>query len=295
MFWGNCNPFRSQCDNVEEIYSHFWYDRLYNYLIKLYEYTGAEFDSGELNSRYLEWVLMTQGYAVVFRDKKGKLRSLDCSVHGQDCYREPTRVDVNNVVLGNTKLIPNVNCVIIRNNAKWKPSTDVIEYYASLLGKVQTSLRVGLSNNRFTKLLVADGDEEAQQYRKILDDVDKGKHGAIVKKSIASSLFGDNGKLPVFSMPTEYYADKDLATIKGILNEFFSIFGVNSSGANMEKGERNLESEVHSNDMQLMIAESYLGDSRRIGIEHVNKMFGTNLSVALRKGAIEEDGNIIEE
>lgn len=279
----NENPFCGT--NEEDIYSRFWYDRLFDHVISMFHFTGAEFENGDLNERYLNTVLLLRGYAAFFR-RNGVLRALDCTYQGIDIYNEPKKLMISNHTFQNPAyVVPDVNAVLIKNNKLGLPSFEVIKYYASLLGKLQTSLRVDLSNARMTKIFTARNDPQANQIRKMIDDIDKGVHGAIIKRSVFDDIMTTSANTPImYSSPADYLVDKYLADTKTILNEFFSTFGINSSGANMQKGERNLSSEVHSNDQQIEVASAFYLEPRKEAIQKVNKLFGVNLAVEIRKG-----------
>ena len=146
-----------------------------------------------------------------------------------------------------------------------------------------------------TKVFQAESDEQAQAIRKMVDDIDSGKLAVIQKPDIFSQIMGSgdnsgNG-IPVYSTPSEYLADKYIENMREILNDFYTTFGINSSGANMIKHERNLSSEVNSNNQQIMINRVYWLEPRQKAAELASELFGTEITVDLR----EEDINIDRE
>lgn len=290
------NPF-SGCKSPEGICARYWFDMLWNRVMSLYEWKGKDFEGKEatLNADYLEYTLMTQGEACFIKDKKGLLRGLCCSRIGLDPYNFPLTLLATNPVLGNLQGKVNKDCVWIRNNKFATPTIETIKYYATQLAKVQISLNVSLSNNRMTKVFQAESDEQAQAIRKMVDDIDSGKLAVIQKPDIFSQIMGGadssgNG-IPVYSTPSEYLADKYLENMREILNDFYTTFGINSSGANMIKHERNLSSEVNSNNQQIMINRVYWLEPRQQAAELASELFGTEITVDLR----EEDINIDKE
>ena len=290
------NPF-SGCKSPEGICSRYWFNLLWDRCISLYEWKGKDFEGNEatLNADYLEYTLMTQGEACFIKDKKGLLRGLRCSRIGLDPYNFPLTLLATNPVLGNLQGKVNKDCVWIRNNKFATPTIETIKYYATQLAKVQISLNVSLSNNRMTKVFQAESDEQAQAIRKMVDDIDSGKLAVIQKPDIFSQIMGatDNSGsgIPVYSTPSEYLADKYLENMREILNDFYTTFGINSSGANMIKHERNLSSEVNSNNQQIMINRVYWLEPRQQAAKLASELFGTEITVDLR----EEDINIDKE
>ena len=290
------NPYTG-CKTPEGICARYWFSMLWNRVMSLYEWKGKDFEGKDatLNADYLEYTLMTQGEACFIKDKKGLLRGLRCSRIGLDPYNFPITLLATNPVLGNLQGKVNKDCVWIRNNKFATPTIETIKYYATQLAKVQISLNVSLSNNRMTKVFQAESDEQAQAIRKMVDDIDGGKLAVIQKPDIFSQIMGgaDNSGngIPVYSTPSEYLADKYLENMREILNDFYTTFGVNSSGANMIKHERNLSSEVNSNNQQIMINRVYWLEPRQKAAELASELFGTEITVDLR----EEDINIDKE
>ena len=269
--------------------------------MSLYEWKGEDFEGKDatLNADYLEYTLMTQGLDCLIKEKKGLLRGLRCSRIGLDPYNFPITLLATNPVLGNLQGKVNKDCVWIRNNKFATPTIETIKYYATQLAKVQISLNVSLSNNRMTKVFQAESDEQAQAIRKMVDDVDAGKLAVIQKPDIFSQIMGgaDNSGngIPVYSTPSEYLADKYLENMREILNDFYTTFGINSSGANMIKHERNLSSEVNSNNQQIMINRVYWLEPRQKAAELASELFGTEITVDLRAEDINIDKEMEEE
>lgn len=291
------NPFCG-CKTQEGICARYWFDMLWNRVMSLYEWKGSLFDGPDatLNADYLEWALMSQGEATFIKDKEGKLRGLRCSRIGLDPYNFPITLLATNPVLGNLTGKVNKDCVWVRNNKFATPTIETIKYYATQLAKVQISLNVSLSNNRMTKVFQAETDEQAQAIRKMVDDVDSGKLAVIQKPDIFSQIMSSDGgtRLPVYSTPSEYLADKYLENMREILNDFYTTFGVNSSGANMIKHERNLSSEVNSNNQQIMINRVYWLEPRQEAAKLASEIFDTEITVDLREEDIDINRDLVE-
>lgn len=293
----NCNPYTG-CKTPEGICQRYWFDILWDRVMSLYEWKGPLFEGPDatLNADYLEWALMSQGEATFIKDKEGKLRGLRCSRIGLDPYNFPVTILATNPVLGTLEGTVNKNCVWIRNNKFATPTISTIKYYATQLAKVQTSLNVSLSNNRMANVFCAETDEQAQAIRKMVDDVDSGKLAVIQKPDVfAQIMSGDASKnVMVYSTASEYLADKYIENMREILNDFYTTFGVNSSGANMIKHERNLVDEVNSNNQQIMINRVYWLEPRQQAAKLASELFGVEISVDLRSDNIEIDDTDID-
>lgn len=292
MLFNNLNPFAGK-KNPEEKLACYFYNRLWDTVISLYEWKGELFDGPEatLNRDYLEWCLMTQGQAGFFLDKDKKLRALTTTKIGLDCYGFPQMLMSANPVLGKLEGTIGKDAVWVRNNKFAKPVIETIAYYAGQMAKIQTSLNVNLNNCRTTKVYVAEDDGQAQQIRKFQDDVSAGKDAVIMKQDLFDSLLegkSGNGFVPVFSTPSEYLTDKYLQDMRSVMNDFFVAFGVNASGANIIKKERNLVDEVNSNNQEIMVNRAFWLETRQKACEEVKELFGVEISVDVRQEKIQE-------
>ncbi len=281
MLYDNANPF-CKSGRPEDKLASYWYNVLWNKVVSMYQWEGPEIENGDINPDYLEWVLMTEGQAAFVKDDQGKVRGLRCAKTGFDVYMQPTALRIVNPALKHDiNATVGVNGVWIKNNKFAVNVLSTVKYYARQLAKIQTSMNVGLSNSRLTKVFVANGDAQAQQIRKMVDDADAGKLGTIIKKGIADSIL-DDGSIPVYATASDYLTDKYLQDMRTVLNDFFVHFGINESAANLTKGERNLTAEVHANDQEILVNRAYFLEARQKACDECNKLFGTSISVKIR-------------
>lgn len=292
MIFDNCNPFTKNPNNQPELkYACYYFNYLFNVVMSLYDWTGKEFEpGGSLNRDYLEWALNTQGHAGFFLDKDKKIRGLLTTRVGLDPYNFPTTLQTSNPVLGDLKGVIGVNAVWVRNNRFAVPTISTIRHFAEELAKVEVSLNVNLTNSRDVKIYQAETDAQAQQIRKAVDDISKGKPGIILKPDLAEQIMSDtgSGSVPVFGTPSEYLVDKYIQDKRSIMNDFFVAFGVNASGANIIKKERNLTSEVDSNNQEIEVNKSYWLETREQACREVKEVLGFDIDVKLREPRSEE-------
>lgn len=290
MLFDNQNPFTNS-NRPEDKLACYWYNQLWNKVISIFKWTGAPFDGVTplMNSDYLEFILMTQGQAGILKDNEGNLRGLNITRVGFDPYMFPKSLYCANPVLGNFTGIVGIDAIWVRNNKFAQPTNATVKYFAQQLAKIQTSLNVSLSNNRMTKVFLADNDMQAQAIRKMVDDIDAGKLAVIQKPDIFDNIMQGQSKTPpVYSTPSEYLADKYLQDMRSILNDFFVTFGINASGANMIKKERNLTSEVDSNNQEIIVNRQYWLEPRHEAAKRASELFGTEIKVEIRQEEIEE-------
>ena len=285
MILDNGNPFAKMKKGFENEYATFFFNLLWDKAISLFEWRGKPFEGPDatMNRDYLEWALLSQGYAGILKDKKGNLRGLRCACVGLDPYNFPKEILCANPILGELRGTVNKDAVWIRNNKFGVPAVAKIYHYARVLARLQLSLDISLQNNRMTKIFIAENDPQAQQIRKLVDDVSSGKDAVIIKKSLMDNILSGDGKnIPVYGTPSEYLADSYIQDMRSTMNDFFVTFGVNASGANIIKKERNLTSEVNSNNQEIMINREFWLSTRREAAELCNDIFGTDLAVDIR-------------
>ena len=289
MMLDNCNPFTNdkkykKCPETD--YCIFFYNLLWDKAITFFEWRGDPLEGPDatMNRDYLEWCLLSQGHAGILRDKKELLRGLRCTRVGLDPYNFPREILCANFVLGELRGEVNKTAVWVRNNKFAVPAISKIVHYAKALARIQLSLDISLQNNRMTKVFAAENDHQAQQIRKLVDNVSAGKDAVIIKSSIMDNILaGDRSSIPVYGTPSEYLADSYIQDMRSVMNDFFVCFGVNASGANVIKKERNLTSEVNSNNQEIIINREFWLSTRREAAELCNDIFGTNLTVDIRK------------
>lgn len=294
MLYDNCNPFIRSKKPADK-YACFFFNLLFDKAISLFEWRGKDFEGPDatLNRDYLEWCLLTQGEAAFIKDKNGKLRGLRCTRMRLDPYNFPEELLCANAKLGELKGRVNENCVWIRNNKFAVSAISKIKHFSRQLAKIQLSLDISLNNNRMTKVFVAENDHQAQMIRKLVDNVDEGKPAVITKKYIMDSILnGSTNSIPVYGTPSEYLADSYIQDMRSVMNDFFVTFGVNASGANVIKKERNIGKEVDSNNQEILINREFWLSTRREAAEKCNDIFGTDISVDIRN--LDSDAEIDE-
>lgn len=272
--FNNQNPFCNGKNRYKQL-AFRWYNRLFELALSVHKWGGELFEAplSTCNADYFNAVLLTRGYGAILKDNEGKIRSLDCAVIGRDPYGYPTKVKVANAVLSNIERTNHVDCVIVAANKLWKPAISTISYYAEQLARLQMSMIVNLDNTKMAHIFPVNNDPEAQAVRKMVENVANGDPAVIIKNSVFEDLIGKTGTLPVYSSGTEYIADRIIDDIREITHDFLIEMGINCSGANEEKPERNLFDEVHSNDQEIMVNREYWAYPRRRACEQIQRMW----------------------
>ena len=281
----NGNPFRGK--KPVYIAARFWYDQLWKAAVNLRKWEGLP---PSCNKVYLNWQLMLRGFAIGLNDDEGLPRLLDGTFSGLNPYGFPTHVTAVNHALGTMKRISDVDGFLIMSNTMCRPATEIVKEFAWKMAQVDNSIAANLMNTNFAKLFRAGDAASANKIRQLVDDVTSGKPAVIVDDNLSDQLFGSSNKLPVYSIPGEYIADRLIQNRIDIYNQYLNQFGIKTSGANMVKAERNTVAEVKSNDEGVYINECEWLDTLRWSINKLNAFWGTKITVELNRPAMPMEG-----
>ena len=250
---------------------NFWFSVLWNMIFSCRKINNAP---DTLNLDYFFHYLNSEGVISLIRDKEGKLRCLYGASMGYDCYGFPTKININNPVLGELNGIYHVNAVFVRNNKYAMPTYPIISKFACQLTEIDTNLQVNLDNIKSAVVFSAPSSEVAMKLKQIYDDLIEGKPAVFTTEELS---FTGKDDISVFSQNVEYLGDKFLADRRTIINDFLSRFGINTLA--MEKKERLVVGEIDSNNQELAINREYWMKPLEDAIKEANEIFGTNMSV----------------
>lgn len=278
-------PFKVSSNSELDKLAAYYYRRLFQMVLSLYEWKGDDIDNKDIDPNYLEWKLMTFGYAGL-TDVEGKKRASEITRVGYDWYQMPVYGEIVNPTL--KKSITRYfgkDCVLVKNNKLLLPTREIIKHYAIQMAQAEISFKANLQNSTNIGLYIVDNDPQAQQIRAMLDQKAQGEPNVIVKKNILGSLTEEGSNtLPFIGTPSNFIGDK-LEQIKSeIMNQFWYQFGINTNGGNMLKSQYNNLDETNGNNSQLLINRAYWLEERQRACDEYNKMYNSNLTVDIRKG-----------
>lgn len=225
-------------------------------------------------AKYLEKFLQENG-TVCIAKHEDKLYAFNGALGGeQDAYGEPTKCVVSNPYLNLTKeFVIDEDCIIIDNDYLRQGMKPIFNKYATFLNENEISIMIATINTRITAIISAGDSNTVESAKDYLRQIEEGKLGVI-----ADNAFLDSLKINQLSTGSNHNVLDDLIR----LNQYLKASLLNSIGLNantMLKKERLITAEVEaSNDGLYPMVDNML-DCRRIGIEKVNKMFGTEIEV----------------
>lgn len=229
-----------------------------------------------ITKRDLEMLLQINGFAC-FADVKGDLYAFYGGLGGEpNAYYRPTICTVANPALKyNKNLVIDKDCVIVSNDALRIGMMPLFNRYASAMAENDLTMRMQNINTRIPALISAPDDRTKESAEKYISDVEKGKLSIIASSDlfdgIRTSPYTAQGSTSKMSDLIEYH--------QYLKASWYNDIGLNSN-YNMKR-ESIMAEEAKMNDDALLPLVDNMLEERQIGLEKVNAMFGTNISVSL--------------
>ena len=259
-------------NSVKKGYSY-WFNLLTEKCLDMYIYDGLP---ESLPAQFIERSLIMIGYSVIFHEDD-LLQTAEGSLSGVGRYYMPTTFTYAVPWLKGGYRTVGKDCEVIYNSKQdiyfYRGLRELIARYARMLSDVESSINIVIVNQRAAKMDVVADTQTAREVDAAREAIEQGARYTINQKSII-----------------DRYTPKECADVPGsnqiiqlidardrILSNFLEEIGVKS--INMNKRERMIVSEVTA-DTQLLLTnvEDMLAE-RQAGVDRVNKMFGTNISV----------------
>lgn len=228
-----------------------------------------------VDTRYLEMQLFYNGSAIYFNDDVMGDLCLSCAVNGGfDVYGNPKERRAYSRYNNYYRILNEKNSIIIWNNYIRTNSVLDVKMFARRLYNLDRIIDIN-ANAQKTPVLV----QASEKQRLVLLNVYKEFDGN------APVIFGDknldiNG-LKVFSTNAPYNCDKLYQLKTQVWNEALTYLGI--SNVNIQKKERLITDEVTRNQGGTVASRYSRLEARRLAVEKINDMFGTNIEVNYRE------------
>lgn len=226
--------------------------------------------------RMLELYLQYNGFAGIYKHKDN-LYTFFGGLGGEpDEYYMPTILTIANPALDlsvNAKI--GEDCVVIPNDSLYIGLIPLYNRYATALVENQLSSILAVINTRIISLIDAGDDRTKASADKFLKGVFDGKLGVV-----ASNEFMEGLKVhPYANTSGGQYLKSLIENEQYLKASWYNEIGIN---ANYNMKHENINSaEVGLNDDALLPLVDDMLACRKKGLEEVNAMFGTEISVAL--------------
>lgn len=266
-----------------------------NKTTSMFEYNGLP---PTIPQKDLEIILQVNGNAT-WKEVDNSLYVFRAGLGGApNPYYLPTVSIITNPALKySASLKIDEECVVMLNDYFYLGLMPLNYKYSQLLIEAELSLKQAIINARVPAVIQADNDATKESaelfFKKIVDGEDYG--------IVSSNEFFDGIKSQDFYK--QPYIKDLIEAIQYIKGSWYSELGLNAS-FNMKREAIN-QYEASINDDILAPSVDTMLECRQIGLEKVNKMFGTNISVKLNSSwenrkiekqlDIEEQKSIIKE
>ena len=255
-----------------------------HYVKSMLSQTVEMFEYGNLPEtvpqKELEILHQINGFAI-WKDVNGKIYVFHGGLGGVlNEYYHPTRAIVSNPYLNfNADMEIGKDCIVTFNNKLRESLIPLMNKYAVLCAETDISIRFATINARIPFLVGANDDNTRNSVKEVFDKIWDGKDFGIIlnkrliesnKDSTFTTEFGSRSQNTI----------KDLIELKQYLkSSWYLDLGIQSN-YNMKRESLNSNETTMDEDVLLPLIDDML-ESRKNGIEEVNKMFGTNITVKL--------------
>lgn len=229
-----------------------------------------------ISERVLELYLQINGNCC-FYEVNNNLYVFTGGMGGElDVYYMPTIYTISNPALNISKSLKiDDECIVISNDSLYLGLMPLFNRYSTAMVENEISMQLASINARITSLISAGDDRTAKSAEKYLKDIADGKQGVI-----AENAFLDGVKTQPYGNTANSNTLTNLIEYEQYLKAgWFNEIGLNAN-YNMKRESLNSAESQLNDDMLLPLIDDML-KCREIGIEKVNKKYGTNISVKL--------------
>lgn len=227
-----------------------------------------------ISQEQLELLLQRNGYAVITK-VNGDLYAFYGGLGGEpNEYYLPTIATVANPALKFTKsMVIDKECVVIKNDVMYMGLMPLIESTSYLLAQADISFKYALINGRMKAIVTAPNDEVKASLDEMFRQIEK---GSSLKVVVDDDLMNELKVSPYGSNDNGI----DIIELKQyIIGSFYQKLGIQSN-FNMKREALNSAESALNDDILYPLIDEML-EERQKGVEKINELYGTNISVEL--------------
>lgn len=225
-----------------------------------------------INRKDLEILLQVGGFAI-FKEVKGDLYAFRGGLGGEpNPYYLPTIATIANPALnfnGNFKI--DTECVVMLNDYFYQGLMPLLNKYCSLLTEAELTLKFAIINARVPALIQADNENTRESAESFFDKIVRGEEYGIIGSNEAFEGIKSH------DFYKQAYIKDTIESIQYIKGSMFNEVGLNAA-FNMKREAIN-EAEATLNEEILRPFSDIMFECRQIGLEKVNRMYGSDISV----------------
>lgn len=194
-----------------------------------------------------------------------------------DAYYMPTIYTVSNPYLNFSKNLKiGTDCIVFPSDSMYIGLLPMYQKYGTALTENELSIYVAMITLRLESIISASDDSTKKSAEKYIEDIKNGKLGII-----ADNKFIENAlKVTPYATTGAHNTIQNLIEMEQYLRAtWFNDLGLNAN-YNMKRESLNSTESQLNDDALLPLVDDML-KCRKEGLEKVNKMYGTNISVKL--------------
>ena len=246
------------------------YDK--NRLICLNEYEWSGLPDG-IESRHIERLLFSPGFAVFFRDPEMSYMCLEGSPDGRiNVYGDPLGYRVHGV--GYQRHVKADDCVIIRNNLLALPTEPFIQHYVNKITEAERTMDVNIKACK-TPVVFACDDKDVLTFKRIFQQVDGN----------VPAIFADRGlnldSIQAFLTGVKFMGNELMDYKRSVESDLLTFIGQNNTP--VDKKERLITDEAESNNQLIASFAELQFSARQDACKVINEKFGLSVSVRKRE------------
>ena len=222
----------------------------------------------------LELLLQRNGYSIITK-VNGELYAFYGGLGGEpNEYYLPTIATVANPALKFTKsMVIDKECVVIKNDVMFMGLMPLIQSTSYLLAQADISFKYALINGRMKAIVTAPNDEVKASLDEMFKQIEK---GSSLKVVVDDDLMNELKVSPYGSNDNGI----DIIELKQyIIGSFYQKLGIQSN-FNMKREALNSAESALNDDILYPLIDEML-EERQKGIDKINELYGTNISVEL--------------
>lgn len=239
-------------------------------LESMFEYKGLP---DTIPQKWLEYYLMCNGNVFVTKANDGKLYAFVGGVGGfPDAYYQPTLYTIANPYLKLNKTADiEKEGVLIRNDSLMNGMLPILKKYGSLLVECDLTIRCALINMRIVNTISANDDNTKKSADEYLNQIENGNLAVIGENPFFEGVnIHTNSNL-------SNYMNQIIEITQYIKASFYNEIGLNAN-YNLKREYISTTENSLADDILLPLCDNMLRE-RKEGIEKVNAMYGTNITV----------------
>lgn len=190
-----------------------------------------------------------------------------------DEYYRPTIYTISNPALNlsvNARI--NIDCIVMPNDTGYMGLIPLLSKYITLLSENELSMFMNIIQSRMTSLISADNDKTYESAKQYINDIVAGKLGVI-----ADTQFFEGVKTQPYQLSSTHSLTDLIEMEQYLKASLFNELGLNANYNMKRESINSNESQLNEQSLKPLIDDML--ECRKIYIEKVNYMFGTNISV----------------